>query len=401
MSDKYLKILCLLLFHTTFVYLDDGSGIGRVIQATCLGVLMIMMMIKHQLKLHPQYKKINTYVIAYCMALVLISYVNKDVDIDALNRLKLGSSTTDLRLSSYTLGIMMSLSVFTSFALIEHFATKGKIHILLMVFYRTLLFYLLISDIQMLLIGESGNEGYLVGNKFALSYMHILCYVFYERISQERKMCIWMKWFLIILSFTVSILTECTTALLGMLIVVLLLSSKSRIRTFVFKLKTYLIILFSGVFFIFFYSYILDIPLVQNIIVNVLHEDPTLTGRTGIYDLMATFMFTRPIWGLGIGNSHRVLSYLFGIANAQNGLMNLFVEEGLVGVILYFSLFFCIFKYTIKHAPYNYSYPILTYILVFFFLGLVEITIDNKLLIIMSFLLAVNNTNHNSTYAQS
>ena len=125
MSDKYLKILCLLLFHTTFVYLDDGSGIGRVIQATCLGVLMIMMMIKHQLKLHPQYKKINTYVIAYCMALVLISYVNKDVDIDALNRLKLGSSTTDLRLSSYTLGIMMSLSVFTSFALIEHFATKG------------------------------------------------------------------------------------------------------------------------------------------------------------------------------------------------------------------------------------------------------------------------------------
>ena len=32
MNDRYLKLLCLLFFHTTFVYLDDGSGIGRIIR---------------------------------------------------------------------------------------------------------------------------------------------------------------------------------------------------------------------------------------------------------------------------------------------------------------------------------------------------------------------------------
>ncbi len=33
MNDRYIKLLCLLFFHSNFVYLDDGSGVGRIIQA--------------------------------------------------------------------------------------------------------------------------------------------------------------------------------------------------------------------------------------------------------------------------------------------------------------------------------------------------------------------------------
>lgn len=401
MSDKYLKILCLLLFHTTFVYLDDGSGIGRVIQAICLGILMLMLFIKHKLKLLPQYKKINTFVIAYCIALVLISFVTKDLNMEALDRLNLGAVKTELRLSSYTLGIMMSLSIFTGFVLVEYLTSINKAHLLFDVFFKTLLFYLVISDVQFFFNGESANGEYFVGNKFTLSYTHILCYIIYERISQERKTNVTLRWALLILSFIISILTECTTSLLGMLLVVILLSPKFKFQKLVYKTKTYFLILFSGVLFMFFYSYILDIPLVQDIIVNVLHEDLTLTGRTGIYDMMSTFMFASPIWGFGIGNSHWVLAYLFGIANAQNGIVNLYIEEGLIGVILYLCLFLSLFNYTKKNVPAQYSFPILSYILVFFFLGLVEITIDNKLLIIMSFLLAFNHSKQNSTHAKS
>lgn len=399
MNDNYIKLLCLLFFHTTFVYLDDGSGIGRIIQALCLGGVIVLLLIKHQLKLKPQYKNINRFVIAYCIAMLFISYFSKEISIDSLNRLNLGFVKDDLRLSSYTLGIMTSVSVYSAFSLVEYLCTINKTKLLFQVFYKTFLFYLLISDLQFLIIGETtGNEGYLVGNKFSLSYMHILCFVLYK--ISETMECVRRKAFsrfLIILTFAISILSECTTALVGMFAIVLALQMQnSNLKKVLYNGYTYIVILFSGVLFMFFYSYVLDIPFVQEIIVDVLHEDLTLTGRTGIYDLMLSVLPARPLWGFGVGNSHWVLAYLFGIANAQNGLVNLYIEEGFVGVVLYLAIFASIFRYVKKYVPRNFSFPLLCYIAVFFFMGLVEITIDNKLLIIMSFLLAYNSTNLNS-----
>ena len=399
MNDRYLKILCLLLFHTTFVYLDDGSGIGRIIQAICLGGVIVLLLMKGKLKLNPRYKKINRFVVAYCIAMLFISYFSKEININKLNQLGLGYVQDDVRLSSYTLGIMMSVSVYLSFSIVEYLCSVNKTIVLFRVFYKTLLFYLVISDLQFLIIGEtSGSEGYLVGNKFSLSYMHILCYIMYK--ITETLECVKSKTFsrfLIILTFSISILTECTTALIGMLAIVLALQlQNSNLKKLLYNGYTYIVILFSGVLFMFFYSYLLDIPIVQYVIVNVLHEDLTLTGRTGIYDLMLSILPARPLWGFGIGNSHWVLTYLFGIANAQNGLVNLYIEEGLVGMSLYLLLFASIFRYTKKYVPHNFSFPLLCYIAVFSLMGFVEITIDNKLLIIMSFLLSYNFANQKS-----
>lgn len=389
MSDKYLKILCLLLFHTSFVYLDDGSGIGRVIQAICLGALMLLLLIKHKLKLCPQYKTINRFMVLYCLALLFVSYYSRNWDMKALDRLNFGATKDALRISSYTLGIMISLSIFTAFVLVEYLSTINKTRILFEVFFKTLLFYLLISDIQFLLWGASSDDDFLVGNKFSISYMHILCYVIYERISRGKAVSNKThKWLLILLSFTISIMTGCTTALMGMFTILLLFSGENRIGEIVYKAKFYFVVLSLGVLFMFFYNYVLEIPIIQKIIVEWLHEDLTLTGRTTIYETLSMFMFASPLFGFGVGNAHWILAYLFGYANAQNGVVNLYVEEGIIGTILYFCVFVTIFRYAKQHVLKKVSFPILAYILVFFFLGLVEITIDNKLLIIMSFLLA-------------
>lgn len=399
MNDRYLKLLCLLFFHTTFVYLDDGSGIGRIIQAICLGGVIILLLMKRQLKLKPQYKMINGFVVVYCIAMLFISYFSKEINIDKLNQLGIGYVQDDLKLSSYTLGIMISVSVYVAFSLVEYLCSINKTIILFRVFYKTFLFYLIISDLQFLIVGETtGNEGYLVGNKFSLSYMHILCYILYKitETLECKKRKIFNK-FLIFLTFAISLLTGCTTALIGMFAIVLALHlHNSELYKLLYNGYTYIAILFSGVIFMFSYSYVLDIPVIQYIIVDVLHEDLTLTGRTGIYDLMLLILPARPIWGFGVGNSHWVLAYLFGIANAQNGLVNLYIEEGLVGVVLYLLIFASIFRYSKKHIPHNFTFPLLCYIATFFFMGLVEITIDNKLLIIMSFLLAYSSSNFNS-----
>ena len=354
---------------------------------------------KRQLKLKPQYKKINGFVVAYCIAMLFISYFSKEINIDQLNQLGIGYVQDDLKLSSYTLGIMISVSVYVAFSLVEYLCSINKTIILFRVFYKTFLFYLIISDLQFLIVGETtGNEGYLVGNKFSLSYMHILCYILYKitETLECKKRKIFNR-FLIFLTFAISLLTGCTTAMIGMFAIVLALHlHNSKLYKLLYNGYTYIAILFSGVIFMFSYSYVLDIPVVQYIIVDVLHEDLTLTGRTGIYDLMLLILPARPIWGVGVGNSHWVLAYLFGIANAQNGLVNLYIEEGLVGVVLYLLIFASIFRYSKKHIPHNFTFPLLCYIATFFFMGLVEITIDNKLLIIMSFLLAYSSSNFNS-----
>lgn len=67
MNDRYIKLLCLLFFHSNFVYLDDGSGVGRIIQAICLGVVIIMLLLKGKLKLLLRFKVINVFVVAYCI----------------------------------------------------------------------------------------------------------------------------------------------------------------------------------------------------------------------------------------------------------------------------------------------------------------------------------------------
>lgn len=391
MNDGYLKLLCLLFFHSTFVYLDDGSGIGRIIQALCLGGVVVMLLIKRQLKLNSQYGVINKFVVGYCIALLFVSYFSRDITMKSLGNLGLGYVKDDLKLSSYTLGIMISVSVYTAFCLIEYLSSINKSIILFRVFYKTLLFYLIISDLEFLLGGGGyGNEGYLVGNKFSLSYMHILCYVLYK--VSEKIECVERHMFsciLVALTFAISILTECSTALMGMLFVVFVMQMQnSKMKRVLYNGYTYLVILLSGILFMFFYSHILGDSFFQYIIVDVLHEDLTLTGRTGIYDLMIDVLPASPFWGFGVGNSHWILAYLFGIANAQNGVVNLYIEEGLVGVVMYFLVFASIFKYSKKYIPQEHSYPLLCYIAVFFFMGLVEITIDNKLLIIMSFLLA-------------
>lgn len=389
MNDKLLKISSLLLFHTSFVYLDDGSGIGRVIQAASLFLLVAILIQKRKYKLLPEFKKINKLVVFYCISLLLTSYMSNNINMGYLDRFNLGTGD-ELRLSSYSLGVLQSLSVLTSFIFVEYLSSINKTKILFNTFFKISFFYIILSDIMFLAIGTSGQEGYLIGNKFSLCYMHIYCYIFYIVSSLKKQVNPnkIIRRILIIMTVIISMLSECTTTLLGIFMIVSLLNHRKGFGRTLFKIKTYLFILFIGVLFIFFYNIILDIEFVQYFIVNVLHEDLTLTGRTDIYDSLLPVIFMRPLLGFGVGNAHWILAYLLNVANAQNGLVNLYIEEGLIGTVLYLFIFIAIFKYIKERIPFNMTYPILCCIMLFFFLGLVEITIDNKLLIVISFLLA-------------
>ena len=76
MNERFLLLTSLLLFHSIFVYLDDGSGIGRIIQAMSTVTLIALLLVKQKYKLLPQFKTINRLVVIYCIGLFVISYLS-------------------------------------------------------------------------------------------------------------------------------------------------------------------------------------------------------------------------------------------------------------------------------------------------------------------------------------
>lgn len=96
---------------------------------------------------------------------------------------------------------------------------------------------------------------------------------------------------------------------------------------------------------------ILGILVMQNIstILLALGKDSTLTGRTAIWAQILTFIMKRPILGYGLnafwqglhGESGTLAIALHwsGITYAESGLLELWLQLGLLGVLLYLALF--------------------------------------------------------------
>lgn len=85
------------------------------------------------------------------------------------------------------------------------------------------------------------------------------------------------------------------------------------------------------------YEVVLDISFVQYLIEDILHEDLTLTGRTVIYAKMLDLIEEQPWFGYGNGTASFFTWYYMSMPNTQNGLLNDYIDWGMVGVsFLYF-----------------------------------------------------------------
>ena len=101
-----------------------------------------------------------------------------------------------------------------------------------------------------------------------------------------------------------------------------------------------------------------------------------------------------PLYGFGIGNAH-LTTMMYGVGdNAQNGLLNLFIECGLLGVASYFIILLLM----IKRASQNLStYPIICFIYMMLILSSIEVTFTLYFTAIM-ILLVLNVTNKKNRF---
>ena len=74
-------------------------------------------------------------------------------------------------------------------------------------------------------------------------------------------------------------------------------------------------------------------PMIQYFVVNVLHRSSVMTGRVEIYNAFLKIMRT-DIWlGAGYDNAIIMQNTTLGYLNAQNGILDVITQTGLIGLI--------------------------------------------------------------------
>ena len=231
---------------------------------------------------------------------------------------------------------------------------------------------------------------YLLGTKFTVAYLHLLLYSIYSSYMWNEKSFLNIKVTkIILLSITLimAIITECSTAIIGIIIIVamekIIRNKRKSINAFIFILT--LLLSFLIIYQI---GFLLQARPVQYVIVNVLHEDLTLTGRINIYNEISNILLEHKLLGYGYGKSYDTIMSRIGYADSQNALMDCIINYGIIGT----GVLLLIFYFSIKLSNGNEKkFYIMIYLYAMVAMGVVEITINLLFIFAVSMMIDENN----------
>ncbi len=393
MGKYQFKILCVIVFQACFGTVGDGA-LDRYISVILSLTALLILFINTKFKYCQKYKKINGIVFIYCLYNAINSILSVNVDLSNLQRIMTNTNIDYEPVSIFT-GISYGLKIMLLFLFIQYSNVTQRLSLLFKTFCILFCLLLTINDVLMLVNGLDPNgSGYLLGNKFQVAYMHywgLLLYILKN--SYDKKLKIRKMYYGIGFCAIISIIVQCTTALIGSIILFYFLSRWNKTHKWIYNPLFALLFLLICSSFFFIFSNILDNSFVQYILVDILNEDPTLTGRMGIYQSLIGFLSLGSIWGYGLGNSHFILAYLFGVANAQNGILDVWIEQGLIGTFLFLCILFILIKHIEKNSYKLFTYPILAFIYTYIYLSSVEITLGINFMLLLAFLLPYYTTN--------
>lgn len=362
-------IFLILLFHASFItfpYLGNYNLLKYLI------VLVVGIFLAFSFKtfLNKRYRTINIMLLLYLAVTVISSFVNRH-NVHERN--------------VFLVAILYSLVLIEVFFMFEYFSIKNKTVDLISVLYYLTLFYVILTDC--LLIAKPNlyiekDMYYLIGNKFAVAYLHLQLIVLYlQKFKFINKSTVNQN-IIITIFFVITLFIcfkiECSTGIIGLFaLLILLLLNKSN-KNILKKPQTLLIVLFVSCSILLIFPMILKNSFVSHVIVDILGEDLTLSFRMMIYKKAPKLLLANFVFGTGLGSSFEVVMKYMHAPNTQNGLMECILEQGIVGTVLLLILIYFVFKYIDKS---KYSVPAIAMIYVFSVLASVEITIDQTFII--------------------
>lgn len=120
-------------------------------------------------------------------------------------------------------------------------------------------------------------------------------------------------------------------------------------------------------------------------------KDPTFTGRTDLYEMILPLIPLCPFWGFGCGSAHAVVETLTGFPNTQNGLLEIYFENGILGVLATICIIYIVIS-DLKKTN-NTAYPLLIGVYAFIVISSIEITLGQTFLGLCFFMRLGNEIN--------
>ena len=325
-KEIYMLVLSVLLAHFTFISISNlyFDGYNQIMYKASL-VCVLAMLPKINAILKEEFRTVNIICLLICLSIFISDFISKGYP-------NFGTSSSNIFILK-----MITFMMFYEICIYENWWDKN-----LRIVLAILVFYCVISDIMIFTSpnvsiaswGEVFNN-YLVGSKFNLSYMHFWIVILLPYAFDNKKLYVAS----VVWTALVSVLDACSTMIVGIAIYSLVVFFYDRIKALLqnrlfmcgyMLLCSVVLILWNG---------ILETPFVKSILQNVLKESATLTGRLGIYEALWTLIYVNPLFGVGFDFNY-LFSYTYtGAANYQNGLVDVYVSFGIIGLILLITAF--------------------------------------------------------------
>ncbi len=262
----------------------------------------------------------------------------------------LGYMSDCIPLSDLFNGIQFALCLFALYTLFLHCKDLGYTRQAVGCLWQITGVFCVISLLSILIQGTSPDGTtitYFFGNKFATSYFFLmfagLSQVRYHDHIQQNLLYRFGAVALALIAIAISGWIYCSTSMVaGMVLAVAPLLPKS-LRRFAMHPVTVVVVMLLCAVFPLLMEPIMSSKLVQYVVVNVLGESLSLTGRKKIYRYLLDVIAARFAFGYGYGND--AVWQVVGFGNAQNGLMQYMVDYGACGTVFFLgTVYGCVKK---------------------------------------------------------
>ena len=277
--------------------------------------------------------------------------------------------------------VLLNTIIFPFF-IIQH--GKGNLYSALKAFVFSFIVQIIINDFLMIVFGnvftgDGISNTFWLGNKFNVGYAHLLCLIFFYILKNKTKFFNIKVAILTAYTLIVSIYVNCDTVIIAnVLLIVLLMFRKkteafmsNKIAVLIFMLLCALILVFSDV---------ATSGIISNFMKSVFSDDGTMTGRLPIYTVLPIIIMQKFVWGYGYNNL--VVYHATGAYNAQNGMLEIVVNYGILAAVC----FGIIILYSCKKGKTFEHYVLLSIVWIFIFLSSIEVTYGIQMILYMSLL---------------
>lgn len=237
------------------------------------------------------------------------------------------------------------------FWIIDRLSNKWSIQEVINIIWKYVSIIMIIVDLCIILTGAKGIGGqqvlayYLIGNKFTVSYFHMILLALFlaqNRILKKEKNRKCFFFLLLVYSIMICYSVDCNTGVIGCIAMggVLLIFYYGKDLCKLLENPTFFVGVFIGsTFLIVGTKVLLENELVQLVVTKVFNRSLTLTGRLQMFDVTLQAISLKPALGYGINSTYVQDVLTWG--NPQNGLLKMLLDFGIIGTAVFLMLCWC------------------------------------------------------------